>query len=456
MSATDDKEEKRDPGRTSVELLLQESELEAEHTVGWVRIAVGLALLASGIFVSSSGGSVNGGQHINFVTGLTTVGVYIALGVTSFALVLKGLFRPWMAFLLVTADAAVLGLSLHISLVSIGLSGNWISIVPVIWVAPLVLAVGALRYRPAVQAWATATMMLTLVLVALELGFRPVLDSTGSLVGPNASIATLHSLSPYIMRAVMLLLVGLITTLVILRSRRLLLRAVDETMRRMDLSRFLPAEIAPLVEGEGLETWRHGRRQNAVVLFADIRASTALAEKMDPERLSIFISSFRRRVMRAAEEHGGVVDKFIGDGALLVFGVPAIKGNESHRAISCAIRLLGYIDQWNIKRRFDPPVRVGIGIHTGEIYWGLVGDARRIEFTVLGDTVNVAAKVEQATKTYHVPVLVSEQVLLQAGAKEDWHEVGQETLGGRREQIALYARVTDLPKTVPTDSTGRF
>ena len=165
---------------------------------------------------------------------------------------------------------------------------------------------------------------------------------------------------------------------------------------------------------------------------------------MDPERLSIFISSFRRRVMRAAEEHGGVVDKFIGDGALLVFGVPLIKGDESHRAISCAIRLLGYIDQWNIKRHFDPPVRVGIGIHTGEIYWGLVGDARRIEFTVLGDTVNVAAKIEQATKTYRVPVLISGQVLLQAEARDDWEAVGHEALGGRREEIALYARVTDL------------
>ena len=100
-----------------------------------------------------------------------------------------------------------------------------------------------------------------------------------------------------------------------------------------------------------------------MILFADIRASTALAEKMDPERLSIFISSFRRRVMRATEEYGGVVDKFIGDGALMVFGVPEIRGDERHRAVSFSIRLLGYIEQWNIKRGFDPPVRIGIGIH---------------------------------------------------------------------------------------------
>jgi adenylate cyclase len=437
------------PGRTSVEQLLRKSELEGEYTVGWVRIAVGLALLTSGLFVSSGGDLLDRGQQMNSATGLTTVGAYIALGVMSFVLVSRGLFRPWTAYLLVTADAAVLGLSLHVSLANLGLDGNWISIVPVIWVAPLALAVGALRYRPAVQLWGTAAMLLTLAVVAVDLGFRPVLDSTGAPANQAASIASLHSLSPYIMRAVMLLLVGLITTLVILRSRHLLLRAVDETVRRMDLSRFLPAEIAPLVEGGGLEQWRHGRRQNAVILFADIRASTALAERMDPERLSVFISSFRRRVMRAAAEYGGVVDKFIGDGALVVFGVPEIRGDEGQRAVSFAIRLLGYIDQWNIKRGFDPPVRIGVGIHAGEIYWGLVGDARRIEFTVLGDTVNVAAKVEQATKTYHVPLLVSAQVLPPAGPGSDWAEVGREPLGGRQEQLALFARVADLQPGSP-------
>ena len=252
MSAADTRDE-GGPSRTSVEQLLQVSELEGEYTVGWVRIAVGLALLISGLFVSSGADLLDGDRPMNFVTGLTTVGAYIALGVMSFVLVSRGLFRRWTAYLLVTADAAVLGLSLHVSLANIGLGGNWISTIPVIWVAPLALAVGALRYRPAVQLWATAAMLLTLAVVAFDLGFRPVLDSTGTPGNQAASIASLHSLSPYIMRAVMLLLVGLITTLVILRSRHLLLRAVDETMRRMDLSRFLPAEIAPLVEGAGLE-----------------------------------------------------------------------------------------------------------------------------------------------------------------------------------------------------------
>jgi adenylate cyclase len=427
----------------TVDQLLRHAEIEAERVIGWVRVAVGVMLAASGIFVSFGSKALTAGQHVNFLTGLSAVGAYVALGAISLALVARGRFRPWMAFALVTADAAVLAFGLHTLLGSMGLGGNWISIVPVIWVAPLALVVGALRYRPIVQAWATAAMVLALAGVAIGLGFQTSLAPAEADVGPYASIVAMHDLPPFIMRAVMLLLMGMITILVILRSRQLLRRAVAETVRTKDLSRFLPAEIAPLVETGGLAGLRQGRRQEAVIIFVDIRGSTALAEHMDPERLSIFITSFRRRVMRAATEHGGLVDKFIGDGALVVFGVPELKGDEAERALAFAARLLGYIDQWNIKRRFDPPVRVGIGIHRGEIYWGLVGDARRIELTVLGDAVNVAAKIEQATKAYKVPLLVSGSVLAGAGSVNGWSEIGHQPLGGRHEAIVLYARRED-------------
>ncbi|WP_244564825.1 adenylate/guanylate cyclase domain-containing protein [Rhizobium sullae] len=97
------------------------------------------------------------------------------------------------------------------------------------------------------------------------------------------------------------------------------------------------------------------------------------------------------------------------------------------------------MDQWNVKRGFDPPVRVGIGIHTGEVYCGLVGDDRRLEFTVLGDAVNVAAKIEQATKRFSAALLASEAVVVQAGQQRTWGEVGREPLGGRGEHLAILA-----------------
>ncbi|MCA1408335.1 adenylate/guanylate cyclase domain-containing protein [Ensifer sp. IC3342] len=437
---------------TSVEKLFRESECEAEFTIGWVRITLALALLASGFLVSSGTVALTEEYSLNQlrVAALTTASAFLALGITSFLLVISRRFRPWMAFVLVTGDAAILGASLYFALDGIGLSGNWVAAIPTIWALPLLLAVGALRYRPLVQIWATMATMIAMVGVVSALGFRLFLtgvEPPASLGELEASIGRLFSLPPYLMRAVMLTLMGFTTALAMVRSRRLLMRVVSETARRANLARFLPAEIAPLVGENDVATWRQGRRQQGAILFIDIRGFTAYAEKLDPARLSVFISSFRRRVMRATEASGGVIDKFIGDGALVVFGIPEPQSDDCARAVACAHRLLALVDQWNVKRGFDPPIRVGIGIHSGEMYCGLVGDEHRIEFTVLGDTVNVAAKIEQATKRFNTSLLASETVVMQAGQQRSWGEVGREPLGGRGEHVAIFA----YTGTGPTD-----
>ncbi|MBB4345556.1 adenylate/guanylate cyclase domain-containing protein [Rhizobium leguminosarum] len=432
------------PTSDSVDKLFRESEIEAEYAIGWVRIAVGLALLASGLVVWSGTAELTDEYSLSQVrfTAQFTVGTFLALGIVSLLLVIRRWFRPWMAFVLVTGDAAILGYSLFLGLEGLGLGGNWIAAIPTIWLVPLGLAVGALRYRPLVQVWATIVTMIALVGVVCALGFRSFLNGFGIAEVPSdleANIGRLSSLPAYLMRAVMLMLIGLTTALAMLRSRRLLMRAVNETTRRANLARFLPAEIAPLAGESDISTWRQGRRQQAAILFVDIRGFTAYAEGVDPARLSIFISSFRRRVTHAAEAFGGVVDKFIGDGALLVFGVPDPQSDDCTRAIACAQELLELMDQWNAKRGFDPPIRVGIGIHTGEVYCGLVGDDKRIEFTVLGDVVNVAAKIEQATKRFNTALLASETVVMRSGQLRTWREVGREPLAGRGEHLAIFA-----------------
>ena len=175
------------------------------------------------------------------------------------------------------------------------------------------------------------------------------------------------------------------------------------------------------------------------MIFVDIRDSTAIAEHMDPKCLSVFMASFRRRVRRAAEETGGVVDKFIGDGALIVFGVPEPRPDDSVRAIACARKLLHEVDRWNTKRGFVPPVRVGIGVHSGLVYCGLIGDETRLEFTVLGDAVNVASRIEEATKQFGTPLLASEAVLSAARELNRWQVVTIEPLRGRAEAIRILA-----------------
>jgi adenylate cyclase len=419
-----------------VDPLLAEAEIEAERTSAWVRIAIGL-ILAVGYF--RIGGGAYAGEHAGIRYPVIVIG-FLGLGATSLIVVATRRYVPSLAYVFSAGDAAMISFNIWESLRVSQLSGNWIAALPAIWAAPLVLSVGALRYRPSVQLWTTVLLTIGYGIVVADLGFEPYAlqrDPAVPDLAPLAALERLFSLPPNVMRLVMLTMIGLITALVMARSRRLLLRAVTEATYRTSLSRFLPTEVASIVESGKLAEWRRGRRQRVTVLFVDLRGSTGLAENMDPSSLSVLISSFRRRVTRAALMHGGVIDKFIGDGALLVFGIPEPKSDDPTRAIACAREILRLIDEWNRKRRFDPPVRVGIGVHEGEAYCGVVGDDERLEFTVLGDMVNVAARIEQATKTFQFPLLASAAVVEAAGQAAEWIEVSHEKLRGRMAPVVI-------------------
>jgi len=429
-----------DQNRSSaVTLLLNEADFEAERTTGWVRIAVAVALAAS-LLVSGRIASAAGYEDIwtRLGLGALAVGALLTLDVVSLALVWTGSYAPWMAFAFTAADGIIIVLAVGATLHDNRLGGNWIAIAPTLWAAPLMLAVGALRYRPDVQLWVTGLTVIGLALVAVTFQASVFLPSPDAAAfGGNPAAPDLLSLPANLVRAVMLALAGATTALVMLRARRLLHRAVTEASERASLARFLPAEIAPLMEGDSLEVWRQGRRQEITVLFVDLRGSTALAEHMDPARLSVFISSFRRRVMQAAQTHGGVVDKFMGDGALLTFGIPQPEPDDARRAILCAREIIRLVARWNAKRRFDPPVRVGIGLHTGEAFCGVVGAQERLEFTVLGDVVNVAARIEQMTKRFGTSLVATEATVARAGEAGRWQEVGREAPRGRSGTVRM-------------------
>jgi adenylate cyclase len=237
----------------------------------------------------------------------------------------------------------------------------------------------------------------------------------------------------------MIAIAAAVLVVVASRGRRLLQEAVRETTVRLDLTRFLPQELAPVLTDPAFSELRTGRRQTVALLFVDVRGSTAMAEHLDSARFATFMSAFRRRVMDAADRHGGVVDKFIGDGALIVFGLPYPSPDDATRALACARTLDALIARWNAKRQFDPPVAVGVGVHVGEVFCGVVGDARRLEFTVMGDPVNVAARLQEATKEHGMPILASDAIVRAAGEEGLWREVVRVPLRGRREVLGLMA-----------------
>lgn len=281
-----------------------------------------------------------------------------------------------------------------------------------------------------------------------EGGGKPTMDAIRSLVGAmEAHEASLlderQAAVSRVALAVWAAVAAVVTLLVVLATT-----AVREAGRRASLARFLPEELSDRLADED-DTLRAGRRQNAAVAFVDMRGSTTLAENLDPHALSVFLTSFRRRVMRIARLRGGVVDKFLGDGALVVFGLPEPQPDDAARALAFARDLVEVIARWNVKEEGHPAIRIGVGIHYGDLFCGIIGEDMRLEFTVLGDTVNVAARLEQATKAHGVPILVSEAARRAAGTGAGrWREVSRTPLRGRTEAMAYF---TPAEPDAPSD-----
>jgi adenylate cyclase len=164
---------------------------------------------------------------------------------------------------------------------------------------------------------------------------------------------------------------------------------------------------------------------------------------MDPPEVSRFLSEFRRIVREAVELHGGVVDKHIGDAAMIVFGLPQPGEDDARHALAAARDVLAGIAAWNEKLRQagEAPVMIGIGAHWGEMFVGAIGDEQRLEFSVLGDTVNVASRLEHQAKLLGYALVVSQDLLDAAGESasgNSWQPLPPQILRGRHTPTAMY------------------
>lgn len=420
------------------EILLREADRSAERSVSIARIVT--AIVLGGAIVASTEPEDLQIPHVAAViwSAKLSLLVLFAGGIGAWLLVSAGRWRPWMAYLTVTIDIGVVAVNLWSSLRVTGLAGDFASVVPATSAVLLVLVTCALRLRPWVQAYSTALLIGSTLAIALEAGHLE-FEERRLIAGDTA---VLFGVTPNVVRVAMVSLAGSVLVLAAIRGRLLLMRAIEEASQRANLGRYLPAELAPVLASRRIDELKTGQRGNVALLFVDIRNSTAMEETLDTTALAAFIGQFRRHVTGAATVHRGIIDKFVGDGAFVVFGVLEVKPDDAARAIGCARDILARIAQWNEERSAarQPTVAVGLGVHFGEAFVGAIGDEARLEFTVLGDAVNVAHRLEQATKDHATPLLVSQQALAAAGEEAgDWRALGSEHLRGRSQPVVVYA-----------------
>jgi adenylate cyclase len=146
-------------------------------------------------------------------------------------------------------------------------------------------------------------------------------------------------------------------------------------------------------------------------------------------------------------EHGATLDKYLGDGMMAYFGAPFVQPDHAARAVRCALAMQAALARLNVERssRVEPPLRMGIGIHTGMVVVGDIGACRRREYTAIGDAVNVAARIEGLTKSQGVDVLVSDATRRHAGGAFAFSPVRAVALRGRAETVATHVRIASDP-----------
>ena len=191
------------------------------------------------------------------------------------------------------------------------------------------------------------------------------------------------------------------------------------------------------------------------MLFADIRDFTTLSESMSPEQVVEMLNDYFSEMVDAVFEQGGVLDKFIGDGMLAVFGSLDELPDHRRRAVLAGLRMKARLAKINGERemRGERPIGIGIGIHTDEVVVGNIGSRKRLEYTVIGDGVNTCARVESMNKEFGTTLLITEQTREPIQAEFECRALPETKVKGKSKPVRVFEVLSARQTASPTSSS---
>jgi adenylate cyclase len=213
------------------------------------------------------------------------------------------------------------------------------------------------------------------------------------------------------------MIVAMTLALAVRRSNALLISHAGIERERTNLARyFSPNVVEELSRND--EPLKQVRTQNVAVLFVDIVGFTAFADRRSPEAVIATLRLFHERMEREVFRHGGTLDKYLGDGLMATFGTPFVSNADAGNALRCAQSMLGSIDEMNLDRNNcgEPPIQVSLGLHYGPVVLGDIG-RNRLEFAVIGTTVNAASRLESLTREFGCAMVASDDLVQRARAE---------------------------------------
>lgn len=235
---------------------------------------------------------------------------------------------------------------------------------------------------------------------------------------------------------------------VVNRSRRLVENRLLAERTRASLARYFSPNVVDHLSGPK-QLIGVVREQEVAVLFADIMGFTKMCENASPDTVIALLRDYHNRLGQAVFDNNGTLDKYIGDGLMATFGTPEPSPRDALNSLQCALDMITALTVWNTERcaAGEAPVRVGIGLHYGLVIAGDIGNERRLEYSVIGDTVNIASRLEQLTRSLNTPLVVSDNLIKEIQLNDDegikilvdnLSEGGVREIRGRESGVAVW------------------
>ena len=431
-SASDSTRSGKLPARIRDAIRVQQE--SSEILIGWIQLAIVLTFTV--LYLLSPK------PHGDTVTGTTEpwfLGAYIVFTVVRLHLAYRRLLPAWLLHLSVVIDMALLLALIWSFHIKYGQPASFYLKVPTLLYVFIFISLRALRFetRYVLSAGiAAAAGWLLMVTYAVSV------DSSDPMITRDyVEYMTSNSvlLGAEFDKVISILMVTLILALAIARARDLLVQAVADHSAAVELSRFVPDRVAEQVRSADAPVQAgQGEVGDATILFTDIEGFTTLSERLAPERLISVLNEYFAVVSEPIVRHGGVINQFQGDAILATFNMPDALPEHASEAVQAACDMQRALRQ----HRFgdDLALRSRIGINTGRVVGGLVGTGDRLGFTVHGDEVNLAARLEQLNKEHGTRILVSRRTADLAGRDRfDFVPIGSTAVRGREASVEIFS-----------------
>ena len=380
-----------------IRIRIRAQEHESEVLIGWVQILLALTFTTLySLTPKAADSGVAGLQPVPWV-----LGIYITLTVVRIAWASVATFRPWPLTISAVFDMGLLMVLIWSFHIQYAQPPSFYLKAPTLLYVFIFISLRALRFDPryvlitgmtGVVGWG----LLVINAVVGELGTGVITRNyieymTGNKILLGAEFDKMFAI----------IVVTLILTMALARARRLLVLAVTEGSAARELARFFAPEVARRITGGGERiVVGQGETCEAAIVMIDLRGFTQLTAILPPYDVLRLLGDYQQRIVPVIREHGGSIDKFLGDGIMATFGTDRAANSYAADALAAADAVLDAMEEWNRAREASgaPPLGFGIAVTTGRVIFGAIGDDTRLEYTVIGDPVNLASKLEKHNK----------------------------------------------------------